>query len=90
MDDQPRFYMGDSYPIVPCWIDPYRRVTASGEIAEQLYPPPVPLHWVVAVVDCPHCGAEHEHHMAARVGWGHYRAGCSKLDNSLGYYLIAE
>jgi hypothetical protein len=86
-----RLYMGDDYPIVPCWIDPHRWVNpATGGIAERLHPPKVALHWVVAVVDCPHCGAEHEHHMAARVGWGHYRAGCSKRDNSLGYYLITE
>jgi hypothetical protein len=86
---EPRLYMGDQHPVLAAQVDPYRWVNpASGEITDLRFTPRGALHWVAAVLDeCPYCGGEHEHPMAARVGWGHYRAGCSKLDNSLSYYL---
>jgi hypothetical protein len=86
---QLRQYMGDRHPVLPARIDPWRWVNpTTAEITNLRFTPRGELHWVVAVLDrCPYCGGEHEHQMAARVGWGHYRAGCSKLDNSRSYYL---
>jgi hypothetical protein len=86
MPTVPSMYMGD-HPVLLCRVDPYRCVDSGGGFTDRLLPPKVALHWVVAVVVCPYCGGEHEHHMAARVGWGYYRAGCSKLGGR-GYYLV--
>lgn len=46
------------------------------------------LRWMVAVVQCPYCGQEHEHVMSQYAGWGRYRAHC--LTDDRGYYLLNE
>jgi len=85
----PVFYMGDDYPVLPYHIDHQRWVNpTNGEITDRCITPRGALHWVVAVVACPYCDGCHEHQMAARVGWGYYRAGCSPLNDSRGYYLV--
>lgn len=81
-------YMGVDCPTVQCRIDPYRWANPNGQITDRRFPSKVALHWVVAVVDCPHCGDQHEHHMAARVGWGYYRAPCTRINDPRDYYLI--
>ena len=89
--NEPRFYMGEHLPVLACHIDDQRWVhPTAGDISDRCVTPRGALYWVVAVVDCPYCAGRHEHPMAAGVGWGFYRAGCSQLNDSQGYYLIVE
>ena len=82
-------YMGDYHPELTFRIDRWRWVDPNtGAISDvKLRKVRGRLRWLVAVVDCPHCGGVHEHPMAVRSGWGFYRAGCVGSTSTVGYYL---
>jgi hypothetical protein len=84
--------MGTDHPVLGYEIDRWRWVDPNTGVISDMKLRKVrgALRWLVAVVDCPHCGDVHEHPIASRTGWGYYRAGCVARDSSIGYYLVAE